>query len=73
MAQQVKHLVLSLRQHRFDPQPSAVGQDLESPQLQLGLNPWPGNFYMPWVWPEKKNKTNKTNGKEERQKLREQP
>ena len=21
--------------------------------LQLGFNPWPGNFHMPWVWPKK--------------------
>ena len=26
-------------------------------QLWLGFDSWPGNFYMPWVWPKKKNKT----------------
>ena len=24
-------------------------------QLWLGFNPWPGNFLMLWVWPEKRN------------------
>ena len=23
-------------------------------KLQLGFNPWPRNFYMPWVQPKKK-------------------
>ena len=21
------------------------------PHLQLGFDPWPGNFHIPWVWP----------------------
>lgn len=28
-------------------------------QLRLGLNSWPRNFHLPWVWPLKQNKTNK--------------
>ena len=24
-------------------------------RLRQWLNPWPGNFHMPWVWPEKKS------------------
>ena len=27
-------------------------------QLQLGLDPYPWNFHMPWVWPRKKNNNN---------------
>ena len=26
-------------------------KDLTLLQLQLGFNPWPGNFHMLWVWP----------------------
>ena len=33
--------------------------DLAQLHLQLGFNPWPGNFHMPQVWPLKKKKENK--------------
>ena len=39
MAQQVKDLVLSLQWHRS--------------LLWPGLDPWPGSFHIPWVWPKK--------------------
>ena len=39
-------------------------KDLAFPLLWLGsllwsrFNPWPGNFYMPWVWPKRKKRRN---------------
>ena len=30
-------------------------------QLQLGFDPWPGNFDMPQMWPKKKEKKKKGN------------
>ena len=42
---------------------SIVVQRVKDPALSLqqleqllwhGFDPWPGNFYMPWLWPKKK-------------------
>ena len=35
----------------------ALPQLWQRSQLQLGLDPWPRNFHMPWVQPKKKNYT----------------
>ena len=31
-------------------------KDLALSLLWLGMNPWPGNFHMPRVWPKKKER-----------------
>ena len=59
MAQWVKYLTLSLGSTGSIPGPMQWVKDLALPQLWLGFDPWPGNFYMLRVWLKKK-KTNKT-------------
>ena len=34
----------------FEPYLAKWVKDLALPQLQFGFNPWPGSFYMLWVW-----------------------
>ena len=56
MAQWLKIQLLqlrALRRHRFDPRIPGL-KDPAFRQPQLGLNPWPKNFLMSWVWPQKK-------------------
>ena len=38
-------------------------------QLWRGLDPWPGNFHMPWTW-QKKKEGRKEKGKKERKKIK---
>ena len=65
MGKQVKELALSLQQHCLIPSPA---QSVKDPALQqlwcrshlwLVLNPWPGTFHMPRVWPKKKKEKKK--------------
>lgn len=65
MAQQVKDVVLSLRQlgslmrHRFDPQPRTMDEG-----SGIRFNSWSRNCHMPWLRPkrgEKKNIKRKSN------------
>ena len=64
MARWGKDLVLSLQQLgellRYGLDPPNLAQRVKDPvllklwrrsQLWLGLDPWPGNFRMPWVHP----------------------
>ena len=36
-------------------------QQVKDPALSLGFDPWPRNFYMPWVWQKNQNKQNPKN------------
>ena len=29
----------------------ALLQQWRKPQMQLGFDPWPGNFHILWIWP----------------------
>ena len=58
VAKWVNHLVClcgvaSLTQWARD---LALSQQWPRLKLHLGLDPWPRNFHMPWVWPKKKKK-----------------
>ena len=54
MVQWVKDLALSLRQCGFTPWPGAVGYVSDSrSQLWLGFDPWPTDFHMLWMWPQR--------------------
>ena len=58
-------MTLSLQQHRFNPALEQWVGDLALLWLWCGLqvwlkfDPWPGNFHMPWVWPERKKRERK--------------
>ena len=60
MAQWAEDLVLSLQCHRFYSWPAQWVKDPMWPQLwrrlqlQLGFNPWSGNFHILWVQSKKK-------------------
>ena len=60
MAWWVKDLALSLQQDGFE---HSGFKDLALPQLwcrwqlQLGFDPWPGNFHMLWVWQKENEKS----------------
>ena len=63
MAQYVKNLTavawVAAEVWVSPPTPRSGFKDLALPQLQLGFNPWPGNFIMPLVRPLKKKKKKK--------------